>query len=195
MPKVFIFSPARITRRKISRVEHITSCRQPLAIRSKSTLLLQRQRQRLRRSRHERAMVALPHPSALVVDSVSRHSVAPSDIPLTKDSALAECANVIHGNHDANPYRWSPTVLRKRKESPAIVSFQLPSRTTLPQIKEQPNTLQLSPGQDKASSTSSRETISCPQPRFRSESAALREWIACVIFGFVLRHDQSRPPV
>jgi len=190
MPKVSICSPAPITRRKVSQVEYIISYKQSLAIRSKPTLFLQRQR---KRSRHGRPVLTPPHPSAFVIDSTLQHSVAQSDVPFTKASPLAEHTNTFRGDIDVNPHRWSPTVLRKRKKSPAPISFQLWSRKTALQQEIEP-TLQLRfpSGEDKSSSKPPcNEAI---RSRIRSDSAALREWIACVIFGFALRSPQRHQP-
>jgi hypothetical protein len=180
MPKVFIFSPAPITQRKISRVEYIISYREPRPIRSKPTLLLQRQR----KLRHE-------HP--MLTSEPSR-----SDIPSTKPEALVDRTNAFHRDTDPNPHWWSPTIQRRRRrrQSPAPISFQLSSRKTSLQIKDQPNVLQpFLSGQDKASSKPScKEVIFRQQPRLLSDSALLRVWIACIIFGFTLRDNQPQPP-
>ncbi|KAF8803820.1 hypothetical protein BYT27DRAFT_7259812 [Phlegmacium glaucopus] len=190
MPKVFIASPTPIARRKKIR---IISYKEPLAIRSKPTLLLQRQRQRLSNSRHGRAVLTPSHPSALVTDLVTPHSVPQSDVPFTKTSALAEHTNIFRADSDANPFRWSPTVLSK--QSPAYISFQLSSRKTSAQKEDQRN-LQLFPsGLDKFySKPCCNEVIYHQQPQIRSDSPALREWIACLILGFTLRSDQRHQP-
>ena len=182
----------KISRRKFSRVEYIISYKQALTIWSKPTLLLQRQRKGLSRLRHGRTMLT-PHPSPLFIDNVPRHPVA-HDIQSTKSSALAEYTNVIRGG--ANPHRWSPTFLGKRKKSPAPVSFHLSSRKTLLQLKGQPNVLQLFPsGQEEApSKPSCNEDICHQQPRLQSDSSALREWIASIVFEFALRKDQRHQP-
>lgn len=192
MPKVFIPSPAPISRRKFSRVEYIISHKQALTIWSKPTLLLQRKRKRLGRPRHGCTMLT-PHPSPLFIDNIPRHPVA-HDIQSTKASALAEYTNVIRGG--ANSHQWSPTVLGKRKKSPAPVSFYLSSRKTLLQLKDQPNVLQLFPsGQEEAPSKLSYNEVTChQQPRLQSDSSALREWIASIVFEFALRKDQRHQP-
>lgn len=180
MPKVFIFSPALITRRKISRVEYIVSYKETRSIRSKPTLLLQCQR----KLRHERPMLTLES---------SR-----SDIPSTKAKVLVDRTNASHRDTDLNPHWWSPTIQRRRRrrQSPAPISFQLSSRKTSLQTKDQPNDLQpFLSGQDKASSKPScKEVIFRQQPRLLSDSAPLRVWIACIIFGFALRDNQPQPP-
>lgn len=180
MPKVSIFSPA--PRRKISRVEYIISYKEPRIIWSKPTLLLQRQRRRLSKL-HKHPM--------LTPDQFH------NDTSFTK--VLAERANASHRDTDPNP-RWSPTVLRRRRQSPAPISFQLSSRKTSLQIKDQLNALQpfLSVQDNASSKPSCKEVIFSQQPRFQSDSAALREWIAFIIFGFALRgnqHDQPQPRV
>jgi hypothetical protein len=200
MPKVFICSPTLSGRKKNSRMEYIISYKNPLSIGSGSTLLLQCKRKHLNSLRHGRAMLTPSHSSAPVIDAASHHSVADSDIPFTKASVLAECAKAFRGDIGPNPHRWSPTVLRKRKQSPVSVAFQLSVHKGSLQVKNQPNALPLSlplsfPNKDKASSNPSCNEVVCrQQPRVRSDSAALREWIACVLFGIVLRGDQRHQP-
>lgn len=199
MPKVFICSPTLSGRKKISRMEYIISYKNPLSIGSEPTLLLQCKRKRLNSLRHGRAMLTPLYSSVPAVDAASHHSVADSDIPFTKASVLAECAKAFRGDIGPNPHRWSPTVLRKRKQSPVSVTFQLSVHKGSLQIKDQPNALPLYfPNQDKASSNPSCNEVVCrQQPRARSDSAALREWIACVLFRIALRgdqHHQPRPP-
>lgn len=177
MPKVFIFSPAPITRRKLSRV---ISYKEPRAIRFKPTLLFQRKRKRFR----------LFHGYPMLTTEQSH-----SDIPSTRASALAERTNTFHRDSYPKPYRRSPTVLRRRKQSPPLISFQLSSRKTSLQTIG-PNVLQLPSSQDKKpfSKPSCKEVTCSHQPRPRNDSATLREWIACIILGFVLRGDQHNRP-
>ena len=185
MPKVFL-----TTRKKLFQVEYIIPYKKLLAGRSKPTLPPRRQPKRLSKSRHGRARLTLSRLSALVIDSTSRHSVSHSNAPSSKASVLIE--RTPHGDTNLNPHRWSPTVRRKRKPSPVPISFHLSSHKTVLKIETQPNTLQPFPsGQNKASpKPSCNEVIRRQQQQLKSDSAALREWIACIIFGFALRDNQ-----
>lgn len=194
MPKVPVFSPAPIPRKQNFRTGPYKHW-WPLAIRSKLTLFRQRKRKRLNNSPHRCAMLTLSSP-ALVIGSIP--SAWHSGIPFAKAS-VEERANALHGDTDPNPRRWSPTVPHKRKKSPPRISLQSSSRQTLLQIEDQPNAFQLSSsGQDKDSSKPpNNEAICLQQPRLQSDSATLREWTACIIFGFALRVDRRglRPPM